>query len=103
MATINYFGAVVVAQLVEWSLPTPEICSSNPAISNFIHYQLCYKDKNKAKKRQVMAHVFKNNYLLERQRYFLISGHSYKHLKLVNYDSRVVPDLKIPHITTLES
>ena len=27
---------------------------------------------------------------------------SYKHFMLVNYDSNVVHDLKIPHITTLE-
>ena len=32
-----------------------------------------------------------------------ISGQSYKASTIVNYDSRVVPDLKIPHITTLES
>ena len=32
-----------------------------------------------------------------------ISGQSYKHFTLVNYNSGVVPDLKIPHITTLES
>ena len=31
------------------------------------------------------------------------SGHSYKHFTLINYDSRVVPDWKIPHIMTLES
>ena len=31
------------------------------------------------------------------------SGQSYKHFMLVNYNSRVVPDWKIPHITTLES
>ena len=30
------------------------------------------------------------------------SGQSYKHFMLVNYDSRVVPDWKIPHISTLE-
>ena len=30
------------------------------------------------------------------------SGQSYKHFTLVNYDSRVLPDWKIPHITTLE-
>ena len=28
-----YFGAVVVAQLAEWSVPILEICGSNPAIS----------------------------------------------------------------------
>ena len=32
-----------------------------------------------------------------------ISGQSYKVSKIVIYDSRVVPDLKIPHITTVES
>ena len=31
------------------------------------------------------------------------SGQSYKGTMIVNYDSRVVPDLKIPRITTLES
>ena len=30
-------------------------------------------------------------------------GQSYKHFTLINYDSRVIPDWKIPHITTLES
>ena len=34
---------------------------------------------------------------------FVISGQSYKASMIVIYDSRVVPDLKIPHITTLES
>ena len=31
------------------------------------------------------------------------SGQSYKASMIVIYDSRVIPDLKIPHITTLES
>ena len=31
------------------------------------------------------------------------SGQSYKAYMIVNYDFRVEPDLKIPHITTLES
>ena len=31
------------------------------------------------------------------------SGQSYKGSTIVNYNSRVVPDLKIPYITTLES
>ena len=31
------------------------------------------------------------------------SGQSYKASTIVNYNSRVVPDLKIPHIMTLES
>ena len=33
----------------------------------------------------------------------LLSGQSYKAPMIVNYDSRVVPDLKLPHITTLKS
>ena len=32
-----------------------------------------------------------------------LCGQSYKASTIVIYDSRVVPDLKIPHITTLES
>ena len=32
-----------------------------------------------------------------------LSGQSYKAPTVVIYDSRVVPDLKLPHITTLES
>ena len=31
-----------------------------------------------------------------------VCGQSYKASKIVIYDSRVVPDLKIPHIMTLE-
>ena len=34
---------VVVAQLVELLLPTPEIQGSNPVINNFIYYQLYNK------------------------------------------------------------
>ena len=34
--------------------------------------------------------------------FFLISGQSYKDSMIVIYDSRVVPNLKIPHITTLD-
>ena len=30
-------------------------------------------------------------------------GKSYKPSMIVNYDSRVIPDLKIPHIMSLES
>ena len=32
-----------------------------------------------------------------------LCGQSYKASTIVIYDSRVVPDLKIPHITTLDS
>ena len=40
--------AVVVAQLVEEVLPTPEIRSLNPfhSMENFIYYQLYWKDNN---------------------------------------------------------
>ena len=34
---------------------------------------------------------------------FAYSGQSYKQFLLVNYASRVVPDWKISHFTTLES
>ena len=34
--------------------------------------------------------------------YLPLSGQSYKAFGIVIHDSRVVPDLKIPHITTLE-
>ena len=33
----------------------------------------------------------------------IICGQYYKTSTIVIYDSRVVPDLKLPHITTLES
>ena len=36
-------------------------------------------------------------------RHLQISGQSYKASMIVIYDSRVVPDWKIPHIKTLES
>ena len=38
--------AVVVAQLVEWSLPTPEIRGSNPSIGKCPIVDLKRKDKN---------------------------------------------------------
>ena len=57
LASINVLqlaGAVVVAQLVERSLPTPEIRGSNPDIGNisnvkFIFQLLSRKDENKEK------------------------------------------------------
>ena len=42
-------GAVVVAQLVEWSLPTPEICGSNPDIDKILSTN-CRKDENKERR-----------------------------------------------------
>ena len=42
--------AVVVAQLVEWSLPTPEICSSNPVIRKFYLLLTIFKNVLKIRK-----------------------------------------------------
>ena len=55
--------AVVVAQLVEWSLLTPEVHGLNPVIGKhlyrtFVYFQLLRKTKIK-KKRTGMAHFFK--------------------------------------------
>ena len=45
--------AVVVAQLAEWSLPTPEIRGSNPDISNKNFKSVnCYPEKSKIKKKR---------------------------------------------------
>ena len=41
---MQFDWAVVVSQLVEWSLPTTEICGSNPVIGNFIDHQLYVED-----------------------------------------------------------
>ena len=47
----------MVAQLVERSLPTPEICSSNPDISKMVQLKI---DKTKIKKKRPgMAHLLK--------------------------------------------
>ena len=43
-------GAVLVAQLVERSLPIPKIRSSHLAIGNFVHHRLLRKDENKEKR-----------------------------------------------------
>ena len=55
-----FYWAAVVAQLVEQSLPAPEIRSSNPAIGNFNNYIEKMKVKTTKKKRQGMAH-YKNS------------------------------------------
>ena len=53
-ATIDLLWAVVVTQLVEQSIPTPEVRWSNPVIGKnlywtFVYYQLYWKDENKEK------------------------------------------------------
>ena len=45
------FGAVVVAQLEEQLLPTPEICSSNPDIGKVLSTN-CKIEKTKIKKKR---------------------------------------------------
>ena len=55
---------VVVAQLVERSLPIPEVRGSNPVIGKnlywtFVYCQLCIKKTKIKKKRPGMAHFFK--------------------------------------------
>ena len=52
MTNSKLLWAVVVALLVEMSLPIPEFCSSNPAIGNFMMNLCtvnCLKDENKEK------------------------------------------------------
>ena len=50
MGDIQYdIWAMVVTQLVQWSLPTPVVCYSNPVISRLLHrtflfYKLYLKD-----------------------------------------------------------
>ena len=55
---------MVVAQLVERSLPTPEIRASNPVIGNYILLStvlnLYWKDKNKEKEVEVEKGQLKN-------------------------------------------
>ena len=46
---LYYVWAVVVAQFVQQLLLTPQICSSNPVIHNFIICQLYKKTKIKKK------------------------------------------------------
>ena len=49
--------AVVVAQLVEWSLPTPEISGSNPAFGEILSTN-CQIEKTKIKKKRLgTAHL----------------------------------------------
>ena len=55
--------AVVVAQLVEQSLPTPEICGSNPGIGKILSTNIstnCLIEKTRIKKKMLgMAHLLK--------------------------------------------
>ena len=51
--------AVVVAQLVEQSLPIPEICDSNPVILTIISFNNCI-EKTKIKKKEAGNGHLKN-------------------------------------------
>ena len=44
--------AVVVDWLVDWSVPTSEICGLIPSISNFFFYLLCTLKKKKEDKEE---------------------------------------------------
>ena len=62
----QYWWAVVVAQLVEWSLPIPEAHGSNPVISRnlfiywtFVFCQLCVEKTKIKKKIPEMGHLKK--------------------------------------------
>ena len=58
--------AVVVAQLAERSVPTPEIRGSNPDTGNISNVFICQllsrNDENKEKKRPGKAHFFKKGH-----------------------------------------
>ena len=62
----QYWWAVVVAQLVEWSLPIPEVRGSNPVIGKnlfiywtFVFCQLCVEKTKIKKKIPEMGHLKK--------------------------------------------
>ena len=85
----QFVAAEAVAHWVERLVSTPEITGSNPA-NLYLPTINCIK----MKKNRRIAQFFKLQ--------FAFSGQSFKGLTIVNYNSRVIPDLKIPHITTLE-
>ena len=59
---------VVVAQLVERLLPTPEVRGSNPVTGNiYVHYQLYWKDENKEKRGREWP-----NFFLKKQKQIII-------------------------------
>ena len=59
----KYIGrAVVVAQLVKRSLPTPEVHVSNPVIGKVLIIINCIEKTKIKKKRPRMAHFLKKNF-----------------------------------------
>ena len=74
-----YFSwAVVVAQLVERSLPIPEVRRSNPVIGkNFLYWtvvycQLCIEKTKIKEKRPRMAHFFKKSLFFDSHIYYYL-------------------------------
>ena len=77
-------------------------------IEHLFTFKWVLKDENKEKEagngpsnltykwRRVDGSISSDSYLA------LFCGQSYKQFTIVIYNSRLVPDLKIPHITTLE-
>ena len=62
------------------------------------------RDTMNVEKKESMLYVTVNNaFVIEEMSERVSSGQSYKHFTLINFDSRVIPDWKIPHITNLES
>ena len=66
MCIQNIFGAVVLAaQLVEWLLPLPEVCSLNPVIGKIYIEHLftvnCIERTKIKKKRPGMGHFLQSH------------------------------------------
>ena len=83
-----------------WEFKSQEQRLNLYTFHNLFVAKLLLKRPNINKKRSWMTHLGKQIIYLLRNNF---SGHSDKHFTLVNYNARGVPDLKIPHITTLES
>ena len=75
---ISHIWAVVVTQLVERSLPTPEVHSSNPVIGKLfyqhlsVYCQLYWKDKNKEK--EAGNGQFKKSHIWSKKNVQLVQG-----------------------------
>ena len=54
---MELWWAVVVAKMVEWSLPTPEIRGSNPDNGKILSTNCTIEKKKIKKKRLRMAHL----------------------------------------------
>ena len=69
-----------------------------------VHKLCSWKDENKEKRARAWHGPFvKIGTPYATLRQDAICGQSYKAPTIVIYNSRVVPDLKLPHFTTLES